>query len=141
MGKLEQLMEKKASGAKEIDPAYKDAKMNMLKALRNEMSQMISGDLKGAKKVEVQSDSPEGLADGLDKAKDIIAGEEGLDGDSEEQLSDDDLGHGADESFGDSSGMEEASPEASHEEMDMSDEDMAHLEAMLAAAKAKRGQV
>lgn len=75
MAKLEKLMEKKKDG-KELDPAYKDAKMSMLKALRDEMAGMMRDDLKGhsMKKVQVASDSAEGLEHGLDKAKDLISG-------------------------------------------------------------------
>lgn len=69
---LAKLMKKK-EGAEPLDENYKNAKMSMLEALRDEMHGMMKGDLDGAKKVEVLSDSAEGLKHGLDKAKDIVA--------------------------------------------------------------------
>lgn len=78
MGLMDKMMEKK--GSKPLDPMYKDAKMSMLHELRNAMSGAMKSDLenaKGMKKVEVASDSPEGLASGLDKAKDMVSGAEG----------------------------------------------------------------
>lgn len=78
MGLMDKLMEKK--GSKPLDPMYKDAKMSMLQELRNSMSGMMKDDLSGAKnglkKVEVAGSSPEAIADGLDKAKEMVDGEE-----------------------------------------------------------------
>lgn len=75
MGKFDNLMEKKKDGPA-IDENHKAAKMSMLKALRDEMSGMMAGDLKpGMKKVEVAGDSPDALSAGLDKAKDMLGGE------------------------------------------------------------------
>lgn len=72
--KLSKLMEKK-KGAGEMDPMHKAAKMSMLESLRNEMSGMMKGDLNGDNKmhsVEVAAPDKEGLAAGLDKAKDMV---------------------------------------------------------------------
>lgn len=158
--KMEKLMEKKKDSGKELDPMYKDSKMSMLKALHKEMSDMMAGGLKdhqGMKKVEVASDSPEGLKHGLDKAKDLLEGsdEEEAGESADEESNEDQLGqdeadehdvHG-DDRFGVDPEMEEAaehgdSEEPEHEgEMDeehLSDEDIAHLEDMLAKAKMKR---
>jgi uncharacterized membrane protein len=72
MAKMD-MLEKKKDG-KEIDPMHKKAKMSMLKALRDEMSGMMSDDLHGhkMKKVEVASNDSKGLEEGLDKAKQLI---------------------------------------------------------------------
>lgn len=153
MDKLKKLMDKKNDG-KEIDPEYKNAKMSMLKALRDEMSGMMKDDLTkpGMKKVEVASDSPEGLSHGLDKAKEMMSPDED---DADEDSNSDQLGqdeadehdvHG-DDRFGVDSGMEEHaeegdSNEPEHEgedDMHLSDDDIAHLEAMLTEAKMKKG--
>lgn len=72
MKMLEKLLEKK-KGEKPISKEYKDSKMSVLKALHDEMSRMMGDDLKGLKKVTVASDDKEGLEEGLDKAKDLIA--------------------------------------------------------------------
>ncbi len=152
MGKLDQLMEKKAGSAGEMDPARREAKMNMLKALRNEMSQMMSGDLKGAKKVEIQADDTDGLEDGLDKAKELLSGgdedesaEDGLSALGDETKMSDTTSHGGEsDSFGldhasESPEMEQHEGEITGHGMDLSDEDIQHLESMLAEAKAKKG--
>lgn len=72
---LQKLMEKKKSSSKELDPANKAAKMSMLEALKHEMSGMMSNDLHpdNLKKVSVAAPDKEGLAEGLDKAKDLIS--------------------------------------------------------------------
>jgi hypothetical protein len=72
--KLMKLMEKKKKDSPEMDPIAKNAKMASLKSLRDEMMGMMKGDLEGSKlnKVEVAADDKEGLAEGLDKAKDIL---------------------------------------------------------------------
>lgn len=126
MRNMDKLMEKKKLEGP-MDPSYKSAKMNMLMALRNEMSNMMKDDLKQPmKKVEVASDSPEGLKAGLEKAESMVP---------EGELSEED-------SFGSSDGEEEplTTQEEGHSE-DLSDEDIAHLEAMLAEAKAKKGRM
>lgn len=71
---LKKLMESKKGAP--MDPMKKDAKMSMLQALRGEMSGMMKEDLQkpGLKKVTVASDKPEGLAKGLDTAKELISG-------------------------------------------------------------------
>jgi hypothetical protein len=66
------LMEKKGKGS--LDPEYKSAKMDVLKALHKEMGDMMGSDLHGLKKVTVAAPDKEGLAEGLDKAEDMLAG-------------------------------------------------------------------
>lgn len=75
MKNLDKLMDKK-KGDKEIDPMHKAAKMSMLKSLRDDMVDMMKGDLENPshmKKVEVASSDKEGLEAGLDKAKEMLA--------------------------------------------------------------------
>lgn len=74
MDKLFKLMEKKKQEGKQMDPMAKDAKMSMLKALRDEMSGIMKGDLEDSKlkKVEVVSNDEEGLKEGLEKAQDVV---------------------------------------------------------------------
>lgn len=109
---LEKLMEKKKKEGSEMEPMYKDSKMSMLKALRDEMSGLMKGELAGDKMHEVQvaSDSPEGLKEGLEKAEDVVEG------------------------------VEAAMPESEEKEEDasLSDEEMALLEKLLAKAKAQK---
>lgn len=76
MGLMDKLMEKKSS--KPLDPMYKDAKMSMLHELRNAMSGEMKNDLenaKGMKKVTVAGTDPAAVAEGLDKAKEMVSGE------------------------------------------------------------------
>ena len=147
MKTLDKMMEKKGSD-KELDPMYKESKMSMLKALRDEMSQLMKGDLvkPGMKKVEVASDSPEGLSEGLDKAKDMMDHDSNSDQLGQDEEDEHDV-HG-DDRFGVNPSMEESAEEGDSMEpehegeqdgMHLSDEDIAHLEAMLAEAKSKKG--
>lgn len=105
MAKLEKLMEQKKNG-KELDPEYKRAKMSMLDALRSEMAGMMRDDLSNhsMKKVQVASDSKEGLASGLDKAKEMLSADHGS---NEDQLGQDE----ADEHGIESDDMYDVSPE------------------------------
>lgn len=74
MDKMAKLLEKKKKDGQEMDPLYKKSKMSVLESLRDQMSGMMKGDLEGAKlkKVEVAAPDSEGLAAGLDKAKDLV---------------------------------------------------------------------
>jgi hypothetical protein len=142
--KMKKLMEKKKDG-KEIDPMHKEAKMSMLKELRDQMSGMMKDDLQnhGAsmKKVEVAAPDAAGLAHGLDKAKELI-------GAADHASNDDQLGQDeADEHNVDSPDMYDVDPameesaeegdseEPEHEgEMDekLSPEEEAHMHKLMA---------
>lgn len=67
---LEKLMAKKKDSP--MSPEYKKTKMDVLKALHGEMGNMMKGDLEGLKKVTVAAPDADGLALGLDKAKDLV---------------------------------------------------------------------
>jgi hypothetical protein len=76
MEMLKKIMEQKT--AKPLDPLHKEAKMSMLKELRDSMSGIMKDDLsnaKGMKKVEVAGSSDEAVAEGLDKAKEMVSDE------------------------------------------------------------------
>jgi|SRR6267142_1661617 len=77
MKELHKLLEKKKPG--HMPEEYKNAKMSMLSALRDEMSNMMKDDLSPdhLKKVTVASDNDEGLSKGLDKAQELLAEHEG----------------------------------------------------------------
>jgi hypothetical protein len=101
---MAELMKKKKEG-KEMDPSEKKAKMGILGQIRDMAAQSMGDDVKGLKKVTVASSDPEGLKEGLDKAKEMIAskGDEeesepaGGDGDDEDKIENeiesDDLSH------------------------------------------------
>ena len=72
MSPLEKLIMKKKESGSMMDPMEQKAKMSNLEALRDEMSGMMKGDLQPKAKVEIASDSPEGIVEGLDKAKDVM---------------------------------------------------------------------
>lgn len=112
MSGLAKLMAKKKSD-KPLDEGYKTAKMSMLQALKDEMGKMMGDDLKAGtmKKVEVAAPDKEGLSEGLDKAKDLVQGddesaegdeeaaegEEPMNGDSADKMLAGMIGHEADE--------------------------------------------
>lgn len=54
----------------------KDAKMSVIKAMRDEAAQQMGGKLEGLKKVTVASPDEAGLKAGLDKAKELISKKE-----------------------------------------------------------------
>lgn len=83
MKMLEKLMEKK--GKASLDPEYKSAKMDVLKALHGEMGKMMGDDVRGLKKVTVASPDSEGLEQGLEKAKEMLEGGEELDEEMEDE--------------------------------------------------------
>lgn len=86
MKMLAKIKDKK--GESKMSDEYKDAKKGLLQQLMGDMSGMMAEPLKGMKKVEVSSNSPEGLEHGLDKAKEIIGNKDDAtlsDGDAEEQ--------------------------------------------------------
>src|SRR4051812_32853515 len=70
---FKKLMLKKKSD-EPMDEDYKNAKMTMLEALKGHMGKMMGDDLKNGavKKVSVIADDKEGLASGLDKAKELV---------------------------------------------------------------------
>jgi hypothetical protein len=74
MKDMEKMLGKKP---KENNEDKKNAKLGALKELRNSMSEMMQGDLKGRmNKVTVAAPDKESLEQGLDKAKEIVSGEE-----------------------------------------------------------------
>lgn len=57
---------------RKMDDNEKEAKMNVVKEMRDLASAKMGDKIKGLKKVTVASDSKEGLAAGLDKAEDLL---------------------------------------------------------------------
>jgi hypothetical protein len=70
--RLIELLKKKKQSGQEVSGVEKDAKLNAVKDLQGYAKDMLSGNLKGLKKVTVASNSPEGLEAGLEKAKDVV---------------------------------------------------------------------
>jgi len=128
MEKLMKLMEKKKQEGKQMDPMYKESKMSMLKALKDEMTGMMKSDLspEKMKEVKVASNSTEGLAKGLDKAKELIGDPSGPEGASEEDASEEG-----------ESDMEESaeSPEEEKAEGELSSEEIDQLQMLLTKLK------
>lgn len=148
MKNLEKLMQKKKDSPP-MDEQEKSAKMSMLQALRKEMSDMMKDDLTGhsMKKVEIAGKDDADLKMGLDKAKDML--DSGDDEDMEEdKMSDggyvpeDDNKDWEDEEKSekaglpyDSEAMGEHEEDADSEDHDLSEEEMEHLERLLAKMK------
>lgn len=68
----EKLMKKLEKKGRDLDPNEKKAKLDVIKELRNQASEMMGGKIHPMKKVTVASDSEEGLKAGLKKAEDVI---------------------------------------------------------------------
>jgi hypothetical protein len=77
--KLMKMMAKK----RDLSPSEKKAKMDAVHEMRGAASEMMGHKMDGLKKVSVMSNSKEGLAAGLDKAKGIVSQ------DQEDQMSSD----------------------------------------------------
>lgn len=119
---FEKLLERKRKEGRPMDDLEQSAKMNSLNSLQGEMQGMMKDRLMKAKagpaSVEVASDNPEGLKEGLEKAHDM------LEGSPEEESSE---------------SPDEESSEGSEEPHEgLSDEDIKMLEEVLAKAKASR---
>lgn len=142
MEKFKKLLEKKRQMGKSLDGVERDAKMSAVQSLKDMANEAMKGKIDGMKKVTVASDSSEGLEHGMDKAKELIKGREGM-ADlgklGEDEMDDmgeasEDKGHYDDE-FGPES--DDASPnEETPEEDDMSHEDIdKELERLMAKKK------
>ena len=123
--KFMKMMEKKKESGGEMSDNEKKAKFDAVKSMRDWASGLMGDKLKGLKKVEVASNSPEGLSAGLDKAKEIIGKNPGEDEDSDagddHELSDVESGDDRDDSEFSGDGSEDLD----HEEPGM---DGAHTE-------------
>jgi hypothetical protein len=64
-------MEKKKG--KELDPAYKSAKMGVLDQIKGLAEDHMKGDIAGLKKVSVMAPDEEGLKEGLETAKEVVS--------------------------------------------------------------------
>lgn len=122
---MEDMKKKKDDG-----PMKKDAKLSALKGLRDTMSEMMKGDLGGKmkNKVTVAAPSKEGLSEGLDKAKELLGGEEGspgFEGDETPEIEKQE----ASMEHANEAGSDESEPEQGHTEAEI-DEMMAHLAEM-----------
>jgi len=73
MDKFAKMLEKKKKMGREMSDVEQEAKMNVIKDLRDEASSKMGEKLGNLKKVAVMSDSKEGLEKGLDKAKEMMA--------------------------------------------------------------------
>lgn len=72
------LMKKLEKKGKKLDPLEKEAKMGIVKEMGRQAGALLSGKIPGKKQVTVAADSSEGLKEGLEKAEDIVEGEEGV---------------------------------------------------------------
>ena len=75
MSPLEKLIMKKKEQGKSMHPLEQKAKLGNLASLRDEMSSMMKGDLEPKAKIEIESDSSEGLKEGLEQAEEVISGD------------------------------------------------------------------
>lgn len=73
---MEKMLAKKKGGAEEMSGVEKDAKMGVVKAMRDMASNAMNDKLAGLKKVSVASDSSEGLKEGLKKAEELMGAHE-----------------------------------------------------------------
>lgn len=117
---FEKLIAKKKAEGKDMSPAHEKAKGTVLSDLMDHLEGMGMDKVKGLKKVTVASDSKEGLAKGLDKAKEIATQAP----DSEEG-SEDESAEGSDaEEASESPAMEASEGEEGEAEEEKSPEEM-----------------
>lgn len=88
--RLMKMMEKKKN-MKELSPMERDAKLSVVKDLRDMAANGMADKLKNLKKVTVASNDEEGLAEGLDKAKELIGKSPMNHADSEEESASEDM--------------------------------------------------
>lgn len=69
MKDLKDLLEKKGM---EVSPESKEAKMEMLKELMEEMGMMVDEDMHSMQEVTVAAPDAESMTEGLDKAQEIV---------------------------------------------------------------------
>lgn len=99
-----------------------NAKMSVLDHIKREATKDMGGKLKGIKKVGVMASDKQGLEEGLDKAKELLSGEEG--------------GESPEEEAGEMAGSDELSPE----ELALSPEQLDEKIQQLMALKEKMEQ-
>lgn len=66
-------MKKMMGDMSTLSDVEKEAKMRVMQALRDDMSDLLKGKLKGLKKITVASNTEEGLKKGLQKAEEILS--------------------------------------------------------------------
>lgn len=72
MEKFHKLLENKAKSQKPMSSPEKDAKLRAIQEMRKMASDEMAVPLHGLKKVTVASNNPEGIKEGLDKAKELM---------------------------------------------------------------------
>jgi len=70
--KFKELLLKKQSEGKVLDPKIAKHKMSIIEELMDAMGEDMGERIKGLKKVTVAASSKEGLEEGLDKAKEVV---------------------------------------------------------------------
>lgn len=136
MEKFKKLLEKKRQMGKSLDGAERDAKMSAVQGLKDMANEAMKGKMDGMKKVTVASDSQEGLEHGMDKAKELIHGKEGMTELSkmgDDELGDMDMAEEGDDSDKDFGPYSEANQPENHEDNkrddpaeEDSEDDMSH---------------
>lgn len=89
--KFQKLMEKKKKMGKELSPVESAAKSSVLDELKNMAGQAMSDKLHGLKKVSVASDTQQGLKSGLEKAHEIVSGDQEHDMENDSEGGEQDL--------------------------------------------------
>lgn len=118
---LAKLLAKKAKSGKILSDNERQAKMDVLKSLDDEMSQEMGDKVKNLKKVTVASDSSQGLEKGLEKAKKLLAKQDESAEPAEEEM--------------DESSDEEESEDLSLDELDAKIRELEHLKKMKLMSK------
>jgi len=72
----EKLMERMGKKGKKLNPLEQKAKMDVVKSLSEQAGSMLGDKVKAMKQVTVAAPDKKGLVEGLEKAEDIIEGDE-----------------------------------------------------------------
>jgi hypothetical protein len=115
---MKKLEKKKGKGMSDV---HREAKMSVVKQLRDDASESLLDKIKGLKKVSVMADSEEGLKEGLEKAEEIVGEMPEAKEVAEEESEDEEVPQIA---------MDEADMSHESKELEMMDDDQ--LEEMMA---------
>lgn len=116
------LMDKKKKEGNMLSDVHKEARQSILDDLMDNMGSADAEPLKGLKKVSVSSDSKHGLAQGLDKAKEMLHGQ------SDDESDEDPKEELAESPMDEQSEHEDMGPAGEHDEMPSKEEILAQIE-------------
>ncbi len=114
---LKMLKAKKDKNKDSMSDNEKEAKLNVMKELRDSASKMMGDKVRGIKELSVVAPDKKGLEKGLDKAKELIAGEESEESQEHEAMEGESEDSAESEAGSEDDKLEQMSPEELDEMM------------------------